>query len=285
MNRQTKQHPSSVIAQLCDSAHVGDCATRERPISLLSRIAPSPIFYARLIKLYLRSARVAKSGKYDDNYLIGDSADITEMLEAIGVRLHIEGIDKVRSLSSPCVFLGNHMSTLETFILPSMISPTLPVTFVVKQSLIDFPIFGHIMRSRDPVVVQRQNPREDLKTVLTEGKKRLENGISIVVFPQTTRSLRFDPDMFNTIGVKLARTAGVPVVPFALRTDAWTAGRFLKDFGKIVTERPVHFAFGDAMSIVGNGREQNKAAIDFVSKHTEKWGVGALPSPTEGDSA
>jgi hypothetical protein len=45
------------------------------------------------------------------------------------------------------------------------------------------------------------------------GLARLKQGISIVVFPQTTRMVDFDASQFNSIGVKLAKKAGVPVVP------------------------------------------------------------------------
>jgi len=85
------------------------------------------------------------------------------------------------------------MSILETFVLPCLIQPHRDVTFVVKESLITYPLFGQVMRSRQPVVVGRDNPREDLKTVLEEGQKRLEANISIIIFPQTTRSVEFDP--------------------------------------------------------------------------------------------
>jgi len=37
-------------------------------------------------------------------------------------------------LPSACVFIGNHMSILETFVLPCLIQPHRDVTFVVKES-------------------------------------------------------------------------------------------------------------------------------------------------------
>ena len=58
------------------------------------------------------------------------------------------------------------------------------------------------------------------KAVLEGGKQRLQKGISIIVFPQTTRTVRFEPENFNSIGVKLAQRAKVPIIPLALRTDA-----------------------------------------------------------------
>jgi 1-acyl-sn-glycerol-3-phosphate acyltransferase len=163
------------------------------------------------------------------------------------------------------------MSVLETFVLPCLIQPYRDVTFVVKESLISYPFFGPILRSRDPIVVGRVNPREDLKIVLGEGQKRLRHNVSVIIFPQTTRSPIFDTDKFNTLGVKLAKRANVPVVPFALKTDAWGIGRRLKDFGKINPEKPVRIYFGDPMHITGSGKEEHNTITEFISAKINAW--------------
>jgi 1-acyl-sn-glycerol-3-phosphate acyltransferase len=134
-----------------------------------------------------------------------NSLEVLHALEAVGVRIEITGTDHFSRLEGPCVFIGNHMSTLEAFVLPTIIQPLKRVAFVVKKSLVEYPIFGHLMRSRNPIVVGRTNPREDLKAVFDGGVERLRSGISIVVFPQKTRSALFDPAAFNSIGVKLAK--------------------------------------------------------------------------------
>jgi 1-acyl-sn-glycerol-3-phosphate acyltransferase len=163
------------------------------------------------------------------------------------------------------------MSTLETFALPAIIAPFKDVTFVVKRSLIDYPVFKHVMRSRDPIVVDRTNPRKDFEAVLDGGTARLKAGRSIVIFPQTTRTATLDPETFNTIGIKLARKAGVPIVPIVLKTNAWGNGRLLKDFGKIDRSKPVHFAFGKPLWIKGRGTEEHQAIIEFILKKLEEW--------------
>jgi len=128
-----------------------------------------------------------------------------------------------------------------------------------------------VMRNRQPVVVGRDNPREDLKTVLEEGQKRLEANISIIIFPQTTRSVEFDPKKFNTLGVKLAKRCNVPVVPFALKTDAWGLGRRLKDFGPIRPEKTVHIHFGEPMQVKGSGKEEHNVIVEFIETKLAAW--------------
>jgi 1-acyl-sn-glycerol-3-phosphate acyltransferase len=152
-----------------------------------------------------------------------------------------------------------------------LIVPRRDVTFVVKESLITYPLFGHVMRSRHPVVVGRENPREDLRVVMEDGRQRLEANVSIILFPQTTRSVEFDPKKFNTLGVKLAKRCNVPVVPFALKTNAWGLGRGLKDFGRICPEKTVHIHFGEPMAIRGSGKEEHNAIVEFIEKNLSAW--------------
>jgi 1-acyl-sn-glycerol-3-phosphate acyltransferase len=152
-----------------------------------------------------------------------------------------------------------------------MVQPLKPVTFVIKESLLTYPVFQHIMRSRDPVAVTRNNPRQDLKIVLEEGEDRLSRGVSIIVFPQTTRTNTFDPAQMSSIGVKLAKKAGVPVVPLALKTDAWMNGKYIKDFGRLNVMKQVFFAFGPRLEVVGKGNEELRVVTDFIGAKLLGW--------------
>ena len=127
------------------------------------------------------------------------------------------------------------------------------------------------MRSRKPIAVGRVNPKKDFQTVLVEGSRILEEGISIVVFPQATRLVEFIPEKFNSLGIKLARRAGVKVVPAALKTDFWGNGKKFRDFGPIDRSKRIYMAFGEPMTIEGNGSQQHQQCIEFVQSHYDRW--------------
>ena len=245
--------------------------TPSRQPSLAARMAPSFIFYYHAFMIVFRGSSLAKRGRYGTAEWCQSSLATLRALEQVGVNVEITGIDSIRGLDGPCVFLANHMSTLETFVLPVIISSFKDSTFVVKQSLVDYPVFKHIMRSRDPITVGRSNPRDDFKAVMDGGVERLRAGRSIIIFPQTTRTPVFDHESFNTIGMKLARKANVPVVPIALKTDAWGNGKFLKDYGKISPEKRVYFAFGKPMTVSDRGTEEHAAIIEFISRKLKEW--------------
>ncbi len=249
----------------------GSYRTKTVRTSLFARLFPEIDFYSNLTRIVFRSSSQAKHGRYGNEEWATSSREVMQMLENVGITFNVTGIDNFSGLAGPCVFIGNHMSALETFALPCIIEPIKDVTFVVKQSLIDYPIFRYVMRSRNPIVVGRTNPRDDLRAVLEGGAQILSGGRSLVIFPQTTRTPVFDPKEFNTIGIKLAKRANVPVVPIALKTDAWGNGNMLKDFGTIDPSNKVYFSFGKPMPIKERGVEEHNAIITFIEEHLKEW--------------
>jgi 1-acyl-sn-glycerol-3-phosphate acyltransferase len=249
----------------------GSYKTPHRRIFPLWKALPTLGFLRYVLPTVMRAGARAKWGTFDTTGWAKSSLEVLRALENIGVTIEITGIDHFGKLNGPCVFLSNHMSTLETFVLPVVIASIKPVTFVVKEALVDTPVFKYVMRSRDPVTVGRTNAREDLRAVLEGGTDRLNAGISIVIFPQTTRFLDFDPKTFNTIGIKLAKKAGVPVVPVALKTDAWGNGKHFKDFGRMDPTLPVHFAFGEPLWIKDRGTEEHTKVLEFIKNKLDEW--------------
>ena len=231
------------------------------------------IYHWQLLHIMYVGGAQARTGVWDRTFWGMISQHVLHATERAGGRVHISGLDHVKAVEGPCVLIANHMSLLETFALPSMLLPYTNVTYVLKESLLKVPYFGDLLRIIKSIAVGRSDPRADLKAVMTEGQARLEEGISVIIFPQSTRSTVFRPSEFNTLGVKLAARAGVPVVPLALRTDFLSQGRMLKDFGPVHRERPVHFAYGPPVEVTGKGKEAHDHVIQHVRDHLESWGV------------
>ena len=228
-------------------------------------------FYWRFLGVVIRSRKKAQRNQYGYDAWASSSQEVFRNIEGCGGKFHISGMENLQKCKGPVVFISNHMGTLETMIFPGLIAPVMKVTFVVKDSLVTHPIFGPIMRSRNPIVVSRSNSREDLQKVITEGQQLLADGISLVIFPQSTRTLDFDPAHFNSLGTKLASKAGVQVVPVAIKTDYWGNGKWIKDLGPINRKKPIFIKFGEPMDVTGNGREQHLEIIRFIQTWLEQW--------------
>jgi 1-acyl-sn-glycerol-3-phosphate acyltransferase len=245
-------------------------------VGWFARSFPSLAFHARFVGLTFASAWTAWRGRYDDEAWAASSLQMIRYLENVGVKFEITGLNYLRQVQGACLVIGNHMSSLETMVLPAIVQPIKKTTFVVKQSLINYPIFKYVMRSRDPVAVTTSDPRQDLKLMMEGGMQRLERGTSIIVFPEGRRALEFHPEKFNSIGVKLASRAGVPIVPVALETRAWGLGKPIADFGPINPARKVRFAFGPPMIVEGRGGTEQAAIIQFIQAKLDLWAAEDL---------
>jgi len=248
----------------------------EKKAGKIAAALPSLFFFFNYLRIVFSSNRQAKKNIYHRYNWVYSSLDVLHSLEAVGVKVEIDGLENLKKFEGPAIFVANHMSTLETMVLPCLIQPVKPVTYVVKKELVDFPLFGPVISARYPIVVGRKNPREDLMYVMDESAKLLAKGISIIIFPQKTRTLNFNYKDFNSLGVKIAKRNSVPVVPIALLTDAWGQGKLIKDVGKINVKKKVRFSFGEPTMISGSGSEELQSIIKFISSHLKKWGRGDL---------
>lgn len=235
------------------------------------------IYYAQLFHIVFQESLTAHRKTYDQKTWARGSLGVLKIVESAGGKLHVSGLKALSRQQRPLVYIANHMSLLDTLVLPCLLLAIGPVTFVVKEGLLNYPFFGSIVKAIHPIAVSRQNPREDLKVVLTEGKEVLSRGHSIVIFPQATRSKVFDAASFNSLGVKLARKAGAPVVPIALKTDFQGNGRIIKDMGAVDPKKELFFTFGEAMNVEGNGQATHQNVVRFISENLEALGVAVYP--------
>ncbi|OFX89120.1 MAG: glycerol acyltransferase [Bacteroidetes bacterium GWF2_33_16] len=247
--------------------------TKENSRCLLDKLSLNTKLYfvIKYLQILFRNRKVAKKGQYNRANWALSSYKVIKLIEDCGGQFEIEGINNLKSIKEPVVIVSNHMSAMESMIFPALIAPFMEVTFVVKESLARHFLFGVIMRARNPITVGRTNSREDLISVLNQGKEFLKNNTSVVIFPQGGRRDIFKPEEFNSLGVKLASMAGVKIFPIALKTDFWGNGKIMKDFGKINRKNKIHIKFGEPISIEGSGKEQQKKIIDFISENLETW--------------
>jgi 1-acyl-sn-glycerol-3-phosphate acyltransferase len=228
-------------------------------------------FIKKFIESMVTSRALALKNVYDNKAWGKASYEFLKFTEGSGGLFQLSGLDNIRKIKEPVVYVSNHMSTLETFVFPCILLMGGDISFVVKESLTTNFLFGPVMRATNPIVVKRENPREDLKTVMEKGKELLNNGTSVVIFPQSTRSAVFNPGEFNTLGVKLAKSAGVKVLPIAIKTDFWANGKLIKDLGTIHRELKIYMSFGEPISIQKNGKEEHQQIMEFITTHLKSW--------------
>lgn len=206
------------------------------------------------------------------------SFQIIRSVESTGATVTIEGLSGLVPLGdAPRVYVANHSSLLETFQLPCILNPFGSITIVAKRSLTKYPLFGSCLLAVDPILLDRKSARHDLAETLSQGKRHLASGRSVLLFPQGTRTQVFNPAKFNSLGAKLALAAGVPLVPIACKTDFAVPGRLVKDLGPIDPSRAVRYAVGAPLFPTLSQHELQAASAEFISKTLAAWQDAGQP--------
>lgn len=231
------------------------------------------IYYIQLLNIILSESFTAQKGDYNRLTWAKGSLGVVKIVESSGGKLNVSGLKALNEHEGPVVYVANHMSLLDPLMLPCIMLAFGNVTFVLKESLLKYPVFGSVIRAVHPIAVGRKNPRQDLKTVFRKGEAALLQGCSVAIFPQATRSSIFDPLSFNSMGVKLARKAGVSVVPVALKTDFQGNGRLIKDMGPVYPDKQLYIKFGNPMTVEGGGKRIHEKIIQFISDNIVQWNL------------
>ena len=131
-----------------------------------------------------------------------------------------------QTLPVPCIVVMNHQSVFDPYclgFLPEAIGGR--VNFWVTSWPFSIPVFGICMRCVKYVDITRTSGEECIE----QSKKLLEQGVSIAVFPEGTRSTTGQLGKFRIGVFKLAVETGLPVVPVCISGLGSFApkGRFL----------------------------------------------------------
>ena len=199
--------------------------------------------------------------------------------ERFGIKVTADGWEHRNAYKGPVVYLSNHMSTLETIMLPPVLLTYGPFNVFVKASLSRLPALKRAAAHMGLIPLGRRSPREDLMQVFREGVARLQEGRSILIFPQGSREKVFSRKLYSSIGAKLAEKAGVPVIPIAVKTDCAPTrpdGKgWLKDFGTVDPTKEIRLRCGPLLT--GSAKEMHQKVFDWIKAQLEEWGL-----PTEG---
>ena len=152
---------------------------------------------------------------------------ILEILCGVKWEVIVEG----KLPEGPAVYLSNHQSALETIAFPSFLPQ---FVWVLKRELHYIPIFGWCVMALGHIGINRSAGSESIRLINKEGKKAIERGSSVAIFPEGTRAPYGQLGEFSPGGAGLAINCGVPVVPIAQNAGkVWGKQSFGKSPGKI----------------------------------------------------
>ena len=155
--------------------------------------------------------------------------DIKLLKYLCGVKYEFEGLENIPSSTS--IIFSNHQSTWETMAL-QMLFPA--HSFIIKRELLWLPFFGWGLASMRPVAINRGTGRKAIAQLLSKGKKLLDSGRWLVIFPEGTRVIPGQQKRYKMGGALLAAETGYQIIPVAHNAgEFWPKGGFVKKAGTI----------------------------------------------------
>ena len=128
------------------------------------------------------------------------------------VKVRMEGMENVKG-KGPYIFMSNHQGSYDIFALLG----TLPFQFkwLAKKELFSIPFFGWTMAAAGYISIDREGTRETVGA-MNRAAQKIHEGMSVVIFPEGSRSPDGSIQPFKKGGFTLAIKSKVPIIPIAI---------------------------------------------------------------------
>ena len=133
---------------------------------------------------------------------------------------------------NPYVVVSNHESFVDILLISHL---PWEMKWLSKKELFKIPVAGWLMRMARDVEVDRSDRASGSKA-LVECRKRLDDHVSVMIFPEGTRSTSGDLLPFKDGVFRLAIEAGVPILPLAVHGAATALPKHDWRFGRSTAE-------------------------------------------------
>ena len=155
------------------------------------------------------------------------------------IKVSVQGYSNIDP-ALPYIYMPNHQSNFDIPVLLGHLK--VQFRWLAKIELFKIPIFGRAMRKAGYISIDRYNRESAIKSLKVAANK-IKNGVSVLIFPEGTRSRDGDILPFKKGGFVLAIDSGVPIVPVVITgtRSIMTKGKFLVNAGQVnmVIHKPI----------------------------------------------
>jgi 1-acyl-sn-glycerol-3-phosphate acyltransferase len=128
------------------------------------------------------------------------------------IKVSVEGLSNIDG-SKSYIYMPNHQSNFDIPVLLGHLK--VQFRWLAKVELFKIPIFGHAMRKAGYISIDRNN-RESAFESLKVAAHKIKNGVSVLIFPEGTRSRDGNIRPFKKGGFVVAIDSGAPIVPVVI---------------------------------------------------------------------
>lgn len=139
------------------------------------------------------------------------------MLWVAGTEVTVIGEENIPD--EAVLFIGNHRSYFDILLTYSRCKRR--TGYVAKKEMLRYPLLRDWMKRLYCLFLDRDNPREGLKTIL-EAIDYVKNGVSVCIFPEGTRNDGEEGSMlpFHSGSFKIAEKSGCPIIPISMNNTS-----------------------------------------------------------------
>lgn len=134
------------------------------------------------------------------------------LVRLAGGEINVTGAENIPA-DGPVIFIANHQGNFDIPILLGFIAK--PKAFLAKVEIKNLPLISTWMQAMKCVFIKRDSLKHS-REAFRQNIQVLQEGRSLVVFPEGTRSKSSRLGEFKTSGFKLAQETKVPIVPITL---------------------------------------------------------------------
>ena len=124
----------------------------------------------------------------------------------------VRGRENIPSGQS-CIFVSNHQGAFDIFLIYGFLG--VPFKWVMKSGIKKIPFVGDACRAAGFIFVEKATPG-GTANIIREAEKYLSNGVSIVIFPEGSRTYDGKMVRFRKGAFQLATDLNMPLVPITL---------------------------------------------------------------------
>jgi 1-acyl-sn-glycerol-3-phosphate acyltransferase len=144
------------------------------------------------------------------------------VLRVSGAKVRIEGLDRI-DWTRPHILVANHQSWYDVWVLAGCLPAS--VRFVAKQELARIPIFGRAWQACGHISVDRADRGRAIRSLDHAGRRVQHEALTVVLFPEGTRSADGRLQSFKKGAFVLALQTGVPLVPVGISGSRHVMGK------------------------------------------------------------
>ena len=189
-------------------------------------------------------------------------------------RFEVGGV-RIRDPRRPYVVVSNHESYADIFLLCFL---PWEMKWMSKETIFRIPVMGWIMRMAGDIPLRR-GERDSAAAAIAACHDRLRKRVSVMIFPEGTRSKTDEMLPFKNGAFRLAIEAGVPILPIAIAgtRHAMAKGsfQFRRAHARCEVLEPIETT-GLTLDDVPALRDRTRALIDSARRALQReLGIGA----------